>query len=165
MGRQADRPATERRAVAAAALALALASGCAARSVPVVVAQAALGTAQAVGQVQVAAEQLHRAGALTTAQALQVQERLLRVNARLGEIVPVLRALDRVQQAGAPVTVAEVEVALSMVIAVSQELSLVVAGVPVSDATRQLLEAVRVAQQAVATTMVEIARLRAALER
>lgn len=141
-----------------------LAQGCAARSAPVVVAQAALGAAQAVGQLQLAAEQLHRAGSLDTRTALAVQERLLRVNARLGEIVPVLRALDRVQQAGAPVTVAEVEVALSMVIAVSQELSLVVAGVPVSDATRQLLEAVRVAQQAVATTLVEIARLRAALE-
>lgn len=152
-----------RRLVLAVALALAL-PACAARSVPVLVAQSALGTAQAVGQLQVAAEQLHRAGALTTPQALAVQQQLLRVNAKLEALLPLLRAIDRVQQAGAPVGVSEVDAILSAVIAVSQDLSLVVAGVPVAETTRSLLELVRTAQQAVATTLVEVARLRAALE-
>lgn len=145
------------------ALALAL-PACAARSVPVLVAQSALGTAQAVGQLQVAAEQLHRAGSLTTPQALAVQTQLLRVNQRLGALVPMLQAIDRVQQAGAPVSVTEVDAILGAVIAISEDLSLVVAGVPVAETTRSLLELVRAAQSAVATTLVEIARLRAALE-
>lgn len=152
-----------RRLVLAVALALAL-PACAARSVPVLVAQSALGTAQAVGQLQVAAEQLHRAGALTTPQALAVQQQLLRANQKLDALVPMLKAIDRVQQAGAPVGVSEVDAILSAVIAVSQDLSLVVAGVPVAETTRSLLELVRTAQQAVATTLVEVARLRAALE-
>jgi hypothetical protein len=139
--------------------------GCAARSVPVLVAQSALGVAQAVGQLQLAAEQLHRAGALDTRAALGVQERLLKVNARVATLIPALKAIDRVQQAGAPVSATEVDAVLTAVIALSEELSLVVAGVPVADATRQLLELVRAAQQAVATTLVEVARLRAALGR
>ena len=152
------------RRLAALLVVLALSGGCVARSVPVLVAQSALGTAQAIGQVQVAAEQLHRAGALTTPQALTVQQQLLRVNAKLEALIPLLRAIDRVQQAGAPVGVSEVDAILQAVIAVSQDLSLVVAGVPVAETTRSLLELVRAAQQAVATTLVEIARLRAALE-
>lgn len=152
------------RRLAALVVVLALSVGCAARSVPVLVAQSALGTAQAVGQLQVAAEQLHRAGSLSTAQALAVQQQLLRVNQKLDALVPLLKAIDRVQQAGAPVGVSEVDAILQAVIAVSQDLSLVVAGVPVAETTRSLLELVRAAQQAVATTLVEVARLRAALE-
>lgn len=152
------------RRLAAILVVLALGVGCAARSVPVLVAQSALGTAQAIGQVQVAAEQLHRAGALTTPQALAVQQQLLRVNAKLEALLPLLRAIDRGQQAGAPVGVSEVDAVLQAVVAISEELSLVVAGVPIADTTRQLLDLVRAAQQAVATTVVEIARLRAALE-
>lgn len=144
-------------------LALLLVQGCAARSMPVLVAQSALGLAQAVGQLQLAAEQLHRAGALTTSQAIAVQTRLLAVDDRIRDLVPTLRAIDRGQQAGAPVGVSEVDAVLQAVVAISEELSLVVAGVPIADTTRQLLDLVRAAQQAVATTVVEIARLRAAL--
>lgn len=164
MGRQTGRPALRRPpTVALVLLTLGVTAGCAARSAPVLIAQSALGTAQTVGQLQVAAEQLHRTGALSTAQALTVQQRLLRVNTRLGEVVPVLKAIDRLQQAGAPVTLAEVDAVLAAVIAISEDLSLVVAGVPVADSTRALLDLVQASQQAVATTLVEIARLRAAL--
>lgn len=142
-----------------------LLQGCAARSVPVLVAQSALGTAQAVGQLQVAAEQLHRAGTLTTPQALLVQQRLLRVNSRIADVIPALKAIDRLQQGHAPLTIAEIDTVLASVIAISEELSLVVAGVPVADTTQALMDLVRASQQAVATTLVEIARLRAALER
>lgn len=147
--------------LAAMLVVLALSTACAAKSVPVLVGQSALGLAQSVGQLQVAAEQLHRAGALTTPQALAVQQRLLTVNTRIGQIIPTLRAIDRVQQAGAPIGATEVEAVLAAVVAVSEELSLVVAGVPIAETTRQLLELVRTAQQAVATTLIEVARLRA----
>ena len=148
--------------LAALALCLAL-SACAAKSVPVVVAQSALGLAQSVGQLQVAAEQLHRAGALSTPQALAVQQRLLSVNGKISNLIPTLRAIDRVQQAGAPVSATEVEAVLTAIVAVSEELSLVVAGVPLAETTRALLDLVRAAQQAVAATLIEIARLRAAI--
>ena len=134
------------------------------RPIHITVAQSALGLSQSIGQMQIAAEQLQRAGALDTRVALSVQEKLLKLSIRVENLLPTLHAIDRLYAANAPVTVAEIDAVLQIVIAISNDLSLVVAGVPVAETTAQLLELMRVTQQSVATTLIEIAKLRAILE-
>ena len=138
---------------------------CAMRQVPVVVAQTSLGLAQSVGQLQIATEQLQRGGVITVQQAITMQEKLLAINTKIGRIVPVLKAFDRLTASGVKPTIGELDVAISDILSVSGDLSVVVAGVPVGDATRALMDLVRVSQTTVATTLVEVARLRVALEK
>ena len=139
-------------------------AGCAARSAPVVVAQATLGVAQTIGQLQDAATQLHAAGLIDTRQALRVQERLLVINGKVADVVPYLRAIDRLQQSGVTPTKGEVDGVLTQIFLVLQELSLVGIDVPTSSQTKAFLDLIRTSQQTVTTTLIEIARLRVALE-
>lgn len=139
--------------------------GCAGKSAPVVVAQTSLGLAQAVGAVQQGAITLHTQGVIDTPTALRMQERLLVINGKIGEIVPVLKTLDRLQQAGVKPTAGEVDQVLTQVFLIAQELSVLAADVPGgSDQAKAFLELLRVSQQTVTTTLIEIARLRVALE-
>lgn len=139
-------------------------SGCASKSAPVVVAQTSLGLTQAIGAVQAGAISLHQAGVIDTPTALKMQERLLAINAKVGEIVPVLKTLDRLQQAGVKPTAGEVDQVLTQVFLIAQDLAGIAGDVPGGDQTRQFLELLRASQQTVTTTMIEIARLRVALE-
>lgn len=140
-------------------------TGCAMKSAPVVVAQAGLGMAQSIGQLQVAVEQLQRGGALDVKTALTMQEKLLALNTRLGALVPLLRTFERLSQSGVKPTIGELDVALAQIIAVSQDLSVLVAGIPDNANVRAVLDLVRASQQTVAITIVELTRLRVAVEK
>jgi hypothetical protein len=140
-------------------------AGCAGKTAPVVVAQTGLGMAQSIGQLQVATEQLQRGGVIDVRTALGLQERLLALNTRLGALVPVLKTFDRLRLAGVPPTISELDVALSQIVAISQDLSVLLAGVPVNDSVRAVIDLVRASQQTVAMTIVELTRLRVAVEK
>jgi len=139
-------------------------SGCAGKSAPVVVAQTSLGIAQTIGAVQTGATSLHQAGVIDAKTALRIQERLLAINTKVGEIVPYLKAFDRLSQAGVKPAPAEVDAVLTQIFLIAQELSLIGADVPGGEGSKAFLELLRTSQQTVTTTMIEIARLRVALE-
>lgn len=140
--------------------ALLLSPACAAKSAPVLVAQASLGIAQTIGSLQTAAITLHKAGLVDARAALRVQERLLRVNGQVAEIVPYLKAVDRVQVSGVRPTRADVDALIGQVLSAMQELALVGVDVPGGEETRAFLELVRAAQGVLTTTLIELARIR-----
>lgn len=139
-------------------------TGCAGKTAPVVVAQSALGIGQSVEALQVAAIDLHKTGTLTTPQAIAVQTRLLRVNAQLATIIPYLKAVDRLSQSGVVMTQAELDALIAQVYLALNELGLLSADVPGSEETKAFLSLVRTAQTTMTTTMIELARVRVALE-
>lgn len=139
--------------------------GCAAKSAPVVVAQASLGMAQSIEALQVAAIDLHKQGVITTEQALRVQTRLLSVNSQVEKIVPYLKAADRLTQGGVAMPQGELDALLTQVYLALEELGSIYADVPASSEAKAFLALVRQAQTTMTTTMIEVARLRVALEK
>jgi hypothetical protein len=146
------------------ALGLLFNGGCAAKSAPVLVAQASLGMAQTIEQLQTGAIELQQAGVIDARTALKVQTRLLTVNGMVEKVVPYLKAADRMTQSGVQMTQAELDALITQVYLALAELGLVSADVGGTSETAQYITLVRAAQTTLTTTMIELARLRVALE-
>jgi hypothetical protein len=130
-----------------------------ARQAPVFVAQGGVVAAKTVGSLSDTIDQLTTPrGPISKEIALQAQERLLQVNNGLKKLVPILRSIDAAQQAGNP-ELSQLEQALKLLEAVSSDLSLVVAGIPVSSSTADILKAVQEGQKAITTVLAEVARI------
>lgn len=139
-------------------------SACAAKSAPVLVAKASLGIAQTIGQIQTAAIDLHKAEVIDTRTAIRVQDRLLSINRQIEKVVPYLEAIERLQKSGVKPTRSELDSLITQVYLTLQELTLVGADMPLAEETRAFLALIRTAQQTMTTTMIELARVRVAIE-
>lgn len=140
-------------------LALAISAGACRHNAPLLVGQGALAVAQSIETLSNAGKQLQEAAVLPTAVALGFQERLLVVNDKLKPLPDILRTIDRLQEAGDPMNT-EAERAIAILTVVSQDISVVIAGVPVSDASKQLIDLVRAADQTVSAVLTQVARVR-----
>jgi hypothetical protein len=141
------------------ALTLAVAPACAGHRAPILVGQSALAAAQGIERLSDAGKQLEEAAVLPTAVALNFQKLLLSANDRLKPLPDILRTIDRLQQAG-ETTGSDVDKAIAILTVVGQDISVVIQGVPLSDATARLIELTRAAQQTVQTILVEVSKIR-----
>lgn len=128
---------------------------------PILVANVGLGVAQSIGQISAATKQLNEAAGLPTASALRIQEGLLAVNTKLTPLPGILRAIDAAQKAGGTAPGNNVDAALAILEAVSGDVATLLAGVPVNDTTKALIELVRAAQKTTTTVLIEVAKLKA----
>jgi len=136
-------------------------TGCsdAAKRAPVLVAQSGVALTGSIGQVSDAAAALQKASILPAAAALQLQEGLLAVNSALKPLPDILRTIDAAQKAGAAQQ-GDVEKAIAILQAVSPQISVLLAGVPVNETTKQIIALVRAAQATVTSVLLEVAKLR-----
>jgi hypothetical protein len=133
---------------------------CGGKNKPVaLVGQTGLGIADTIGQLQVATKGLTDAGIVPTPTAIAIQEKLLSVNEKLRPLPALLRTIDTLTTAGSDAT-GKVDEAITILTIVSSDLSVTVAGVPLAPAADGLLKLVRAAQTAIATTLVEVAKLK-----
>lgn len=147
------------RFLAPLALTALLVSGCALKRAPVLVGQTALGSAQSIHQLQTGTKQLADAHIITINQALVVENALLQANDSLRPVPALLRAIDAAEKANKP-DQNEVTQALAFVTSVSAQLKVVVANIPVSDATKQILDLVAQTQQTYATLLANLNKLK-----
>jgi len=134
-------------------------SSCAENKAPVLVGQSGLAIAQGIGQLQTTTKQLTDAKALTPEQALKVQQALLDANEKVRPLPQLLRDIDAAQQASLP-TATLIDRGLAILQVVGNDLTLSVAGVPVSDTVKQLLDLVRATQNTIATTTANLNTLK-----
>lgn len=127
---------------------------------PVLVAQAGLGVAQGIGTISEATKQLNQAAGLPAATALHIQEGLLAINGKLAPLPTALRAIDAAQKAGSSAPGSDVDKAVAILSAVSGDIATLLAGVPINDATKALIDLVRAAQAVTTTVLVEVAKLK-----
>lgn len=132
---------------------------CAGNRAPILVGNAAVAVADSIGQLSEAGRQLQEAGVLPVAVALGFQEKLLAANERLKPLPDILRTVDDLQKAGSSTT-EPVDRAIAILTVVGQDISVVIGGVPASEATGRLIDLVRAAQQAVSGVLVEVAKIR-----
>lgn len=147
--------------VFALVLACSLACTTAGNRAPILVAQSGLAVSQSISQVSTAAEQLQKASVLPAAANLRVQETLLAINGKLKPLPDLLRTIDAAQKAGQSGGTT-VDQAIGILQVVSTDLSGVLAGVPVAETTKALIELVRAAQTTVTNVLVEVARIKGA---
>lgn len=132
--------------------------GCGAKRAPILVGQSGIAVADSIFQLQEAGKKLVAAGVISPQIALVYQQRLLQANDGVKKLVPILQAIDAAQKANQP-TASQIEQALAFLQSVAGDLSIVIAGVPVNEATAQVLKLVQASQQLVATVLVEVAKL------
>lgn len=142
-----------------------LLGGCAARSTPILVAQSTLGIAKTIGQMQESMITLQQTGVVDTRAALKVQEKLLAVNKRVEQIIPYLEFVDRLQKRGVEPTAAEMDGVITQVFLLMQDFNLIAVEVPVADVTKPFLDLFKSFQTTLTSTMIELARVRVAIER
>lgn len=151
----------------ALSLVLAPACGDALRRAPVLVGQASLSAGQTIGQLQRTVKQLTRTrdnpnGVIPADVALRTQEGVLRINADLEPVPGLLRAIDMAQKAGTP-DPNQIIQAITILQRVSADLSIVVAGVPVSETTAQVLSLIKSGQTTITTLLIQLARIQGAM--
>lgn len=143
-------------AIVAAAL---IGGGCANHRAPILVGQSALAVSSSIERLSTAGRQLEQASIISAQQALGYQRALLAVNEQMKPLPELLRTVDRLQQAGDS-TASETDRAIAILQVVGQDISVVVAGIPVSEATRNLIDLIRAAQKTVSDVLVEVAKIR-----
>lgn len=134
-------------------------TGCAGKNAPILVAQSGIIVADSVGKISDAAKQLQQAQVLPAAAALGLQEALLQVNTKMAPLPALLRTIDNLQKAGSSTTV-ETDRAIALLTVVSQDISVVLAGVPVAGTAQQLITLVRAADKTVSDVLTEVAKIR-----
>ena len=147
------------------------AAGCSAGALqraPEMVGAAGEATAISIGTLQTSIASLTKTstnpqGVIPSDVALHAQNGLLSVNTGMKPLPGILRAIDLAQQNGSP-DASLIQQALTILQAVSGDLSIVVAGIPVNDATRQILDAVVAGQRTVTTLLVQLGRLSAGVK-
>lgn len=148
------------RFLAPLALAALLTSGCALKRAPVLVGQGALASAQSIHEIQNGVKQLADAHVITINQALVVENALLQANDTLRPVPALLRAIDAAEKANQP-DQPEIDQALAFVTSVTTQLKVVVGNIPVSDATKQVLDLVTQVQSTYATLLDNLNKLKA----
>lgn len=143
------------------ALTVISAPACAGKKIAVVVGQAGLSVTQGIGQLQVTTKQLTDSGVIPAPVALKVQEKLLALNDKAKPLPDILRRIDALSKAGS-VDGTLVDQAISVLTVLATDMSVVIQGVPVSDAAKALLDVVVATQKTIATTLIEIAKLKGA---
>lgn len=128
---------------------------------PELVAKAGLGVSQSIGEISGTVKQLNQAAGLPSAVALRIQEGLLAANTKLAPLPDILRAIDAAQTAAKTPGATDVDKAIGILTAVSGDIATLLAGVPVNDTTKALIDLVRAAQTTTTTVLVEIAKLKA----
>ncbi len=136
-------------------------SACAGNKAPVLVGQIGLATSQSIERVSEGSRQLREAGNMPATVDVNVQGALKAINAKLEPLPEILRSIDRLQIANDS-TATLTNRAIAILEEVGQDVSVVIAGVPVGQATQKLLELVRAAQKAIQTTMIEVAKIQGA---
>lgn len=136
-----------------------LACSGAAKKAPIFVANSAVATADIIGQLNNAGRSLQQASVITPDVNLHFQQLLLTANDKLKPLPDILRAIDNLQKVGQPAA-SETERAIAILTAIGQDISVVVQGVPLSDATKALIDLIRTAQQTIDTVLVEVAKIR-----
>ena len=147
-----------RRLCLALVLAVSL-SSCAGNPAPILVANSAVAVADSVAAISNAGKQLQQAAVLSVPINTALQQQLLAINTRMQPLPDLLRTIDRLQQAGS-MSVSEVEKAIAILQIVGQDISVTIGGVPMSDATKVLIDLVRAAQKTVQTVLIEVAKIR-----
>lgn len=147
------------RLILIAALTLPLHVGCVGNRVPIIVGNSAVAVADIIGQLSAAGKKLTDASVLPPASNLNLQQTLLSINNRMKPLPDLLRTVDRLQQAGDS-TQSETDQAIAILTVIGQDISVVVAGVPVSDVTKVLIDLVRSAQQTVQMVLVEVGKIK-----
>lgn len=132
---------------------------CAGKNAPILVAQSGIIVADSVGKISDAAKQLQQAQVLPATAALGLQEALLQVNTKMEPLPALLRTIDNLQKAGSSTTV-ETDRAIALLTVVSQDISVVLAGVPVAGTAQQLITLVRAADKTVSDVLTEVAKIR-----
>lgn len=130
---------TKFRFLAPLALCALLMTGCAGNRAPVLVGQGGLAAAQTIHELQSAVKQLADAHVLPVNQAITAESALLQANDILRPLPALLRAIDAAEKANQP-DQPLIDQALSLLNSVSLQMKVVINGVPVSDATKQLLD-------------------------
>jgi len=133
-------------------------NACAGHKAPILVASSALATAQGIERLSAAGKQLTDAAVLPPAVALGFQQKLLSANEKLKPLPDLLRTIDRLQVAGES-TASNTDRAIAILQVVGQDISVVVAGVPVSQATDALIDLVRAAQKTIQDILIEVSRI------
>jgi hypothetical protein len=133
----------------------AMGASCDGNRVVTLTGQTGLAVAQSVDEVRKATTALVDQKALTPEQGIAVLERLKAVNAALEPLPGILRLID----VNNP-DLSLVDKALVILENVSQDMSVVIAGVPISGSAQQLVDLIRAAQKTITTTLVEIAKLK-----
>jgi hypothetical protein len=126
-----------------------LSTGCALHRAPVLVGQGGLAAAQTIHQLQDAVKGLADAHILTISQAISTENALLQANDILKPLPGLLRAIDAAEKANQP-DQPLIDQALSILNSVSLQMSVVINGVPLSDATKQALALAKQIQDAYA---------------
>lgn len=140
-------------------LVLALSSGaCAGKRIPILVGNSAVAVADVIGQLNVVGKQLTDASVIAPTVNLHFQQTLLAANNKMKPLPDILRTVDRLQKASQP-TGSETAQAIAILTVVGQDISVVIAGVPVSDSTKVLIELIRSAQQTVQTVLIEVGKI------
>jgi alcohol dehydrogenase class IV len=132
---------------------------CSNNKAPILVGQSGLGIAQGIGQLQTTTKQLTDAKVLTPEQALKVQQALLDANGKMAPLPQILLDIDAAQTAGNP-TATLVERGLAVLQVVANDMNIVVGGVPVSDATKQVLALITSTQTTIATVTAQLNKLK-----
>jgi hypothetical protein len=149
------------------ALSLSMLSACGGgmKRAPVLVAQASLAAGQTIGQLQRTIKSLTQTsdgqGVIPVRVALNAQQTLLDLNGNLELVPPLLRSIDAAQQSGT-VDQSQVIQAITLLQKVSADLSIVVAGIPLNDATKQVLTLIQSGQTTVTTLLVQLGKIQAA---
>jgi len=126
---------------------------------PILVGQTALAVASSIERLSITGRQLQEAAILTPAAALGFQRALLAVNTQLQPLPDLLRTIDALQQAGASTT-SQVDRAIAILSVAGQNISVVIAGVPLSETTEVLIGLVRTAQKTVTDVLIEVAKIK-----
>lgn len=147
------------RFLAPLALSALLASGCALHRAPVLVGQVGLAGAQTIHQIQDGTKQLADAHVLPISTALVVENVLLQANDTLRPLPALLRAIDAAEKANQP-DQPLIDQALSLVTSVTKQLNVVVNGIPVSDASKQVLDLATNLQSTYATLLANLQKLK-----
>lgn len=133
-------------------------SKCAGKNAPVLVGQIGLASSQSIERISNLSRDLRVAGSLPVASDVRVQQTLKSINSKLEPLPDILRSIDRLQTANSP-TADLTTKAIAILEEVGQDVSVVLAGVPITAATEELVKLIRAAQGTIQQTLVAVAKI------
>lgn len=137
---------------------------CAGKRAPILVGQAGLVIAEAIGQIGPVLVELENSSLLSKPAALHAHQVVKAANDQLKPLPDLLDAINAAQQAGQEASASDLDQALLILTAVSGQLGQVLLGVPVEEATASLVKLVEAAQATVSQVLIAVARIQGALQ-
>ena len=132
---------------------------CAGHRAPVIVGQTGHTISASVDKVSAAVESLTAQKVIPPQTALTIQQNLQAVNARLKPLPGLLRTIEKIQATDTDATDVITQ-AIAILDIVGQDISITIAGVPISDTTKSLIELIRATTRLIQDTLVEVASIR-----